>query len=520
MKQDPINTGSYTLGLLVANTKNMADTQAQSNLMVGNYLKEGYNKLANAYALKLQQAQLDKENAFKQEGLNLQKQQITNQVQQWWDTKKQWAEQNKLEKQKMQESARVANLQFDLANRQLAYQKERDKPSIEMQQHQLDSLKEPNRHPLLQVPTTQDFGVAGRSAGISPTNGGNGGSGANARNVEVNFGIIGRNITGVNKAGFGPTKNTPNTALINGGLYAKYMQLKMPQKDSSSNGWFNPTGELYKTYMQSKMPQKDSKKEAYPATKMLTDEFEKYFIPASKAKPQQTNTQEFLIPAYQAVLIKLEHNMPLTPQDKYVANLMGIKWEQNEYRINEINKNTQDLKNNLSLLEITAELKLLGEEHSGIINNMVRWGFDTTGGMYPISSENNQILNLEKGLQTWAVALLSRRGNSTKLAEKQAESYLGKNKSPRMQAETLNALDQLAITDSLEIINNLRVKGAKKEALDYERRLQKYINGNKYLTEVLKMESPIDYDTYGNIVFGENYRQKKFENQDIITYVR
>ncbi len=379
MKQDPINTGSYTLGLLVANTKNMADTQAQNNLIVGNHLKDAYNKLANAYALNLQQEQLEKQNAFKQESLNLQKQQITNQVQQWWDTKKQWAEQNKLEKQKMQESARVANLQFDLANRQLAYQKERDKPSIGLQQHQLDSLTSLSINPLLQVPTTQDFGVAGRSAGVSPTNGGSGGS---ARNAEVNFGIVGRSVAGANTAGFGAAANT---APIAGGFYTKYMQSQMPQKDSTSNGGLNITGKdvwtgllgkdrltqaakvggFYTIYSKSQMPQNA----VSLAAQKPKDELAKYFIPASKAKPQQTKTQEFLIPAYQAVLIKLDNDMPLTAQDKYVANLMGVKYDEKEQlRIADVGKNIDAFEERIASLQNLSESIYKGQKTTGMLN--------------------------------------------------------------------------------------------------------------------------------------------------------
>lgn len=531
MKQDPINTGSYTLGLLVANTKNMADTQAQNNLIVGNHLKDGYNKLANAYALNLQQEQLEKQNAFKQESLNLQKQQITNQVQQWWDTKKQWAEQNKLEKQKMQESARVANLQFDLANRQLAYQKERDKASIGLQQHQLDSLTSLSINPLLQVPTTQDFGVAGRSAGVSPTNGGSGGS---ARNAEVNFGIVGRSVAGANTAGFGAA---PNTAPIAGGFYTKYMQSQMPQKDSTSNGGLNITGKdvwtgllgkdrltqaakvggFYTIYSKSQMPQNA----VSLAAQKPKDELAKYFIPASKAKPQQTKTQEFLIPAYQAVLIKLDNDMPLTAQDKYVANLMGVKWEDElNVKTAEMSKNMQELKNNLSLLKTTAELKADGEEQTGVINNLVRWGFEATGGLYDINPKSAEFIEKEKIVKRWLINLMVRRGNSSKNPEKDAESVLSRNKSPEMQISSLQGVDKMAIEDSEEILRALKNKGVKEEVIsDYRKQLDKYIEAYEYLDGVLQADQPIDYEKYINIV-GISRPIKKANSEHKIVFVK
>ncbi len=535
MKQDPINTGSYTLGLLVANTKNMADTQAQNNLIVGNYLKDGYNKLANAYALNLQQQQLEKQNAFKQESLNLQKQQITNQVQQWWDTKKQWAEQNKLEKQKMQESARVANLQFDLANRQLAYQKERDKPSIGLQQHQLDSLTSLSTNPLLQVPTTQDFGVAGRSAGVSPTNGGSGGS---ARNAEVNFGIVGRSVAGANTAGFGAAANT---APIAGGFYTKYMQSQMPQKDSTSNGGLNITGKdvltaalgqdkltqaakvggFYTIYLKSQMPQKDSTNVVSLAAQKPKDELAKYFIPASKAKPRQINTQEFLIPAYQAVLIKLDNDMPLSAQDKYVANLMGVKYDDElNVKTTEMSKNMQQLINNLSLLKTTAELKADGEEQTGVINNMLRWGFDKSGGLYNINHKSAEFLEKEKIVKRWLINLMVRRGNSSKNPEKDAESVLSRNKSPKMQISSLQGVDKMAIEESEEILRALKNKGAKEEVIsDYRKQLDKYIQSYEYLDGVLQADQPIDYEKYTNIV-GISRPIKKANSEHKIVFVK
>ncbi|WP_104722813.1 hypothetical protein [Helicobacter mesocricetorum] len=526
MKQDPINTGSYTLGLLVANTKNMVDTQAQNNLIVGNYLKDGYNKLANAYALNLQQEQLEKQNAFKQESLNLQKQQITNQVQQWWDTKQQWAEQKKLERQKMQESARVANLQFDLANRQLAYQKERDKPSIGLQQHQLDSLTRLSTDPLLQVPTTQDFGVTGRSGG-------------SARNAEVNFGIVGRSVAGANTAGFGAAANT---APIAGGFYTKYMQSQMPQKDSTSNGGLNITGKdvltaalgqdkltqaakvggFYTKYMQSQMPQKDSTNAVSLAAQMPKDDLAKYFIPASKAKPQQINTQEFLIPTYQAVLIKLDNDMPLSAQDKYVANLMGVKYNDKDFNVKttEMSKNMQELKNNLSLLEATAGLKADGKELAGVINNLVRWGFQATGGLYDINPKSSEFIQKEEIVKRWLINLMVRRGNSSKNPEKDAESALSRNKSPKMQISSLQGVDKMAIEDSEEILRALKNKGAKEEVIsDYRKQLDKFIKGYEYLDGVLQADQPIDYEKYINIV-GISRPTKQANSKHEIVFVK
>ena len=487
MKQDPINTGSYTLGLLVANTKNMADTQAQNNLIIANHLKDAYNKLANAYALNLQQEQLEKQNAFKQESLNLQKQQITNQVQQWWDTKKQWAEQNKLEKQKMQESARVANLQFDLANRQLAYQKERDKPSIGLQQHQLDSLTGLSINPLLQVPTTQDFGVAGRSAGVSPTNGGSGGSGGSARNTEVNFGIVGRSVTGANTAGLGAAANT---APIAGGFYTKYMQPQMPQKDSTNA--------------------------VSLAAQKPKDELAKYFIPASKAKPRQINTQEFLIPAYQAVLIKLDNDMPLSAQDKYVANLMGVKYDEKEQlRIADVGKNIDAFEERIASLQNLSESIYKGQKTTGMLNAIDRKIHNKTWGWWDINAENQEYNGIDMGM---LYEIARGLGKPTNLDKENAKVYstLGRNKEE--QRSILYYPYVKIVREAVANIEALKKKGHSLAEIEkMEKQIAPYIESAKYLEKTNENPQSFQYNYWKELTLGEPPIKNK---QDEMIYIK
>lgn len=532
MKQDPINTGSYTLGLLVANTKNMADTQAQNNLIVGNHLKDAYNKLANAYALNLQQEQLEKQNAFKQESLNLQKQQITNQVQQWWDTKKQWAEQNKLEKQKMQESARVANLQFDLANRQLAYQKERDKPSIGLQQHQLDSLTSLSINPLLQVPTTQDFGVAGRSAGVSPTNGGSGGS---ARNAEVNFGIVGRSVAGANTAGFGAAANT---APIAGGFYTIYSKSQMPQKDSTSNGGLNITGKdvltaalgqdkltqaakvggFYTIYLKSQMPQKHSTNAVSLAAQKPKDELAKYFIPASKAKPRQINTQEFLIPAYQAVLIKLDNDMPLSAQDKYVANLMGLKYDEKEQlRIADVGKNIDAFEERIASLQNLSESIYKGQKTTGMLNAIDRKIHNKTWGWWDINAENQEYNGIDMGM-LYEIARGLVGGKPTNLDKENAKVYstLGRNKEE--QRSILYYPYVKIVREAVANIEALKKKGHSLAEIEkMEKQIAPYIESAKYLEKTNKNPQSFQYNYWKELTLGEPPIKNK---QDEMIYIK
>ncbi|PZT48190.1 hypothetical protein B6S12_05055 [Helicobacter valdiviensis] len=124
MTRDPINTGSQTLGLLVANTQNLSEERRKNSLATASFLQNAYSKLYNANTLSLEQEQRDKDNAFKQRSLEQTQEQIDNQ-------KSQWQIQNDLNEKELKERVRQNDLNYKINKEQIAQNYWLNAPKVE-----------------------------------------------------------------------------------------------------------------------------------------------------------------------------------------------------------------------------------------------------------------------------------------------------------------------------------------------------------------------------------------------------